>query len=93
MKEDSAHFWPRALDWCDRSATGPSRFYHPAQNTQVPIGQGARWAPEAVWKLWRKDKSLVPARSRNTNPWTVTTQPTTATDTTTAAATTYLLTP
>jgi hypothetical protein len=24
----------------------------------VPVGQDARWTPEPVWTLWRKDKSL-----------------------------------
>jgi hypothetical protein len=26
----------------------------------VPTGQEAAWAPEPVWMLWRREKSLVP---------------------------------
>jgi hypothetical protein len=31
----------------------------------LPIGYEAGWAPESVWKLWSREKSLAPAGNRN----------------------------
>jgi hypothetical protein len=32
----------------------------PGKQPHVPIGQVTGWAPEPVWTLWSKDKSLAP---------------------------------
>jgi hypothetical protein len=31
---------------------------HPGEEAPVPIGQEAGWAPEPVWRRWRREKSL-----------------------------------
>jgi hypothetical protein len=45
------------------SASRPSRFT-PGKEPPVPIGQETVWAPEPVWKLWRREKSW-PCRKLN----------------------------
>jgi hypothetical protein len=37
----------------------------PRNRTPVPISREDEWAPEPVWTLWRKEKSL-----RESNPYT-----------------------
>jgi hypothetical protein len=32
----------------------------PEKELPVPIGLEAVWAPETVWELWRREKSLAP---------------------------------
>jgi hypothetical protein len=46
------------------SHTGP--FIPPGNETPAHIGQEAGWAPEPVWKLWKREKSLAPAGNRIT---------------------------
>jgi hypothetical protein len=31
----------------------------PGEEPPVPIGQEARWAPDSVWTLWRRELALV----------------------------------
>jgi hypothetical protein len=43
-----------------RSSTSPNSFT-PREMLPVPIEYEARWIPEQVWILWRKEKFLAPA--------------------------------
>jgi hypothetical protein len=36
----------------------------PGKEPPVPIKHKAKWAPEPVWMLWRKDESLAPVRNQ-----------------------------
>jgi hypothetical protein len=36
----------------------------PEKEPVVPIGYEAGWAPEPVWTLWSRRKSLAPAKNR-----------------------------
>jgi hypothetical protein len=40
------------------------RPFHPEKIALIPIGKEARWAPEPVWKLWRREKSFGLAMNR-----------------------------
>jgi hypothetical protein len=44
------------------------QFHARAALPPVPIGQDAGWAPEPVWTLWRREKSLAPAGNRAVYP-------------------------
>jgi len=59
-------FLTSALDRGEWSASHPSHFTH-REGTQVPIGQGAGWAPEPVWPWWRRGKFPAPARTQMPN--------------------------
>jgi hypothetical protein len=48
----------------------------PVKESPAPTGQEAGWAPQPVWTMWRRGKSLAPARIRNP----VTPQPSRYTD-------------
>ena len=37
------------------------------ERTPVPIEWTAGWAPQQVWKFWRREKYLVPAGIRNSD--------------------------
>jgi hypothetical protein len=37
----------------------------PGNEAPAPIEQKAGWAPEPVWTLWRREKSLAPAGNWN----------------------------
>jgi hypothetical protein len=37
---------------------------HPVKELPVPIGYEARWTPEPVWTLWRREKYYALARNR-----------------------------
>jgi hypothetical protein len=56
-------FLTSALGEGELTASCPGRFT-PGKEPPVPIGQEAGWAPEMVWTLWSRDKSLTPAENR-----------------------------
>jgi len=35
---------------------------YPLERTAIPIKKKARWAPELVWRFWRREKSLAHTR-------------------------------
>jgi hypothetical protein len=45
------------------SLVSRSGHFTPGERAPVPTGQEAGWAPEPVWMLLRKEKSLAPARN------------------------------
>jgi hypothetical protein len=43
----------------------PLPLYSPGKEPPVSIGQEAGWAPQPVWTLWTKGKSLAPVANRS----------------------------
>jgi hypothetical protein len=41
------------------------QLHGPAALPSVPTGQEAGWAPEPIWTLWSREKSLSPNGNRN----------------------------
>jgi hypothetical protein len=40
-----------------------------SKESLVPIEWETQWAPETVWTLWKREKSLAPASSQSMIPW------------------------
>jgi hypothetical protein len=49
----------------DLGVRGMNHFYPLRENPPVPTVYKSGWAPETVWALWSREKSLAPARNEN----------------------------